>query len=77
MHTGQICDQSSSYECVWVLSYPLSLDLIYTSLNLSRFVSNPSYPPVMAMIYVMSSDREPTTLVKLLKYVKQEYKNIK
>ena len=27
-------------------------------------------------LYVMSSDREPATLNKLLKFMKQEYKNI-
>jgi fructose-1-phosphate kinase PfkB-like protein len=28
-------------------------------------------------LYVMNSDREPATLSKLLKFIKQEYKNLK
>jgi hypothetical protein len=77
MHTVRYVITRLVTNVFWVLSYPLSVDLIYASLNLARFVSNPSYAPVMAMIYVMSSDREPATLIKLLKYLKQEYKNLK
>ena len=77
MHTVRYVITRLVTNVFWVLSYPLSVDLIYASLKLARFVSNPSYAPVMAMIYVMSSDREPATLIKLLKYLKQEYKNLK